>query len=1211
MEKILLTCIKDPFKPVESQVVRHVDSLSSIRDAVREFFPAPLDAGFDVLVSYSTRSTSARVLTDEEIDTIMPVPGDSIVFTAVPHGGDEDGKSIIRAVAMIAVLIVAVVTQQYWSVPLLSTGMGASTATMVGMSVIMTAGGLLINALIPPVTSDSADLSAASADYNSSNTYGWDPSSNACQEGTMLPVLYGTHRVTPPVGTRYISTDGVSQYLNILYTVCEGGKSGIDSIGSVEINGNPASYYSGINIATRLGTNDQTVIPYFNDTIADSSVGIKLSTSFITRPTIGNTARGLGVGVVFPSGLYYANDNGTLDAQSVTFLLQYKKSTDSEWTDWGTYTVTGASSTAIRRYYRIDDLPASQYDVRIRFTSAPPTGVRYRNDAYFEYLEEIVYDDFSYPGVALLALNALATEQLSNSTPRVTCLASRLTVPVWTGSAYEDKPATNPAWASYDILHNDEYGGGVPYSRIIYEKFAEWAAWCDENGYTCNIYFDTMKNLRKSLDTICTLGRGNVLQLGSKFTCIYDGDTLPTQRFLFTMGNIVRESFGEEWLSMDDRANQVEVTYYDVEQNYDKQTVVIEQDGFDDLGVEISPAQIDLIGCTDRDMAIRHGKYRLNCNRYITNTMSFLANVESIGCIIGDVIEVAHDVPQWGYSGRIVSATPLTVTLDRKVPMEPGKTYRIRVQHIDNDISEELTVESVSEETLTNQLGLINPWENVPVLYTKYSFGEVDQVVKLARIINTTRAHDPKSMQRKIIAVEHVPDVYNDAIDVPRINNISDLPKLAGLTSTEIFRKSPLGGFESVASLVWRGYSLQYWIYQGESENGPWTLLGTTTNRSYETTPLLKEGMLYYFCVTADKSIENGIKTSLYVYGKTRPPSDVQNFNASPAQGGIKFSWDAVADIDIDYYLLKFTQNTSATWNTMMPVAKIYGTSITLPAAMSGKYAVKAVDLNDPPNESETAAYIFTDIPTILKWNSYEEAIEEPDFPGTKTDLVIIDGTLRLDTVLGLDDVEDIDALEDFDTLDSEYESEGSYELDELDLGSVQTCRCYAAIEFSGFDRSQSFDDISDFDAFENFDGNIGKAEIRTQISYSSDGVTYTDWMDFITGDFTARYFKRRVLVKVEDSNQGIFVSKVHFITDMPDRRESGQDIECGVSGINVTFAKPFMAKPKIGITIQEAQNGDYYSLPSSQITLTGFSVAVRNGLSNVERTIDWEAAGY
>jgi hypothetical protein len=125
---------------------------------------------------------------------------------------------------------------------------------MVGMAVAATAGGFLVNAILPVSSSvDSVDASYASADYSKSNTYSWDPSPNGDQEGGMLGVLYGTHRVTPHIIGRYVSTSGNSQYLNILYAVCEGGQDRIDAISDVEVNDNPVTYYSSVELRNSFG----------------------------------------------------------------------------------------------------------------------------------------------------------------------------------------------------------------------------------------------------------------------------------------------------------------------------------------------------------------------------------------------------------------------------------------------------------------------------------------------------------------------------------------------------------------------------------------------------------------------------------------------------------------------------------------------------------------------------------------------------------------------------------------------------------------------------------------------------------------------------------------------------------------------------------------------------------------------------------------------
>lgn len=952
MEKILITCVADPFAPIESRIVKQVDTMPSIREAVYQFFSVPLNNDLELVVSLTTKKQPSRVLSDAEIDTLVPVCGDNVVFCVVPKGGGGGGggKDIGRTVAMLAVMVAATVVTMgvgsvlssgaFFGAKMVTTGWSLGTTILAGLAgaATMAVGGLLVNAMFPASVTADNDLFA---DYNSSQTYGWDPGSNNEQEGGVVGVLYGTHRVIPSIIGRYVHTDGESQYLNILYAICE---CEVDSITDTQINKNPITYYDGVEVATRLGTLDQTVIPEFGDTRSDVAVGVKLTTDYITRQTAGNTVEKIGIGIQLPGGLFYANDSGGLTAQSVTFIIQYKLSTDLSWTTLDTYTITEASDSAIRKYYSKGDLTPGTYDVRIKLTGALPASSRYRNDTYWEYLEETIYDDFSYPGVALASLKALATDQLSSSAPSVSFLVTRSTVPVWTGAAYEDKPANNPAWACYDLLHNDVYGGGIPYSRLIYEKFAEWAAWCTTKGYTCNIYLDTAKSMRKALDTIALLGRGVVIQVGSKFSCVYDGDSLPAQRFLFTMGNIVTNSFSEEWLSHEDRANVVEVVYYDADLDYDKQTIVIEQEGFDSLSEEITPVQIDLIGCTDRDMAIKYGKYQLNKNKYLTNTTSFTAASESLACMPGDIIEVAHDVPQWGYSGRIISASASGVVLDRNVTLQPDTDYAITIVHLDTDVRETIDVTGVEEETVTNTLTLDASWDNIPAQFTNYSFGIVNMLTKLFRVIRITRAGADLTT-RNIVALEHVTDVYNDSVTIPSFVNPSALDLVAGLRATEILRPRADGVVVSIASLSWRGASVKWQVYiSSTSSSGPWTLLGETGRTYYEIEGLVAD-KTYYFAVSATHSPEDASTASLTPTGTPYVPDVPEGLNASVVDNTIVVTWTASANIGIDGYNIYC--------NDVLKVAGFKGNRYVYKETLTaGDYDFKIAALNSAGEES-------------------------------------------------------------------------------------------------------------------------------------------------------------------------------------------------------------------------------------------------------------------
>ena len=69
-----------------------------------------------------------------------------------------------------------------------------------------------------------------------------------------------------------------------------------------------------------------------------------------------------------------------------------------------------------------------------------------------------------------------------------------------------------------------------------------------------------------------------------------------------------------------------------------------------------------------------------------------------------------------------------------------------------------------------------------------------------------------------------------------------------------------------------------------------------------------------------------------------------------------------------------------------------------------------------------------------------------------------------------------------------------------------------------------------------------------------------------------------------------------------------------------VTFGTPFFTGatglgganaflPSIGITIQNAQSGDFFTITS--VSGTGFTVNIKNGSSFVDRTFTFSAVGY
>lgn len=562
-------------------------------------------------------------------------------------------------------------------------------------------------------------------------------------------------------------------------------------------------------------------------------------------------------------------------------------------------TITGSTTQPIRRVFYADHLtPATRYDVRVRFNPAAPTGVRYSNDTYLEYIEEIIYDDLEYPGTALFAVRALATDKLSGGIPQVQIGVSRDYIQAWTGSTHVPKPANNPAWAAYDLLHNGEYGGGVPGHRLNYDSFCEWATFCSNENFTCNIYFDSAVNINKGLMILSNLGRGFVAQLGSTFHCFIEREEpLPAQKFMFTMGNIEENSYEEEWLDIDDRANVVEVAWFDNENKNTRQVVEIPAFDYETTDREIKRTQLVLLGCTDRAMAIRHGRYAMNCNRLITLTASWKAGVDSIGCFPYDVVEVSHDVPQYGYSGRVVDSDVLTITLDRPVVMEPGKSYVIDYQKND-DVRYTKACSAVATVTTTSTITMAAVMATPPEKFDIYAFGEVNKATKLFRVLRISRYDD---LTRKIYAAEYNPDIYNDTgatIDAPPI--VSDLSTAQFLRAEEVWR----GGSSTVVQLCWLGFaSLWHVKYRltGETE---WKELGRVREQFF-IVPGIDYGIEYEFNVSHTPDPDLGRTTSITLVGKLYPPSNITTLNSHSYEDTVMFYWLPVGDFDLKGYLVK------------------------------------------------------------------------------------------------------------------------------------------------------------------------------------------------------------------------------------------------------------------------------------------------------------------
>lgn len=364
------------------------------------------------------------------------------------------------------------------------------------------------------------------------------------------------------------------------------------------------------------------------------------------------------------------------DGDKVGFQInrpQYQEPT------YGFTTVSGKSRFPVRASFYTPALPQGYYKVRVKRNNAQSTDDKLQNEIHWELMGEIILDDVAYRNTALLGIKIRLSDQLQG-VPNVTYVhdgvMTRYYDPV--SDTWKNGSTGNPAWAVLDMLTNMVYGARVPWSMIDIDAFVQWAAHCDAQSpkLEFNCVLDQDMPFWDSLKYACRVGHAQITRVGTKFSVVVERKEDPVM--MFSEANIVADTFNTSWLPLVERANSVEVTYFDREDGYKKKTLKVVSPTLTDLSLEnVQP--VTLLGVTSRTQALREGILQLNMNNYVTRTVSFDAHIEAIACTVGSVIYVKHVAQETAWSGRFAADSDASqdVLLDQYVTLQSGVTYSI------------------------------------------------------------------------------------------------------------------------------------------------------------------------------------------------------------------------------------------------------------------------------------------------------------------------------------------------------------------------------------------------------------------------------------------------------------------------------------------------------------------------------------------------------
>ncbi|MCW7552123.1 hypothetical protein NX722_05580 [Endozoicomonas gorgoniicola] len=341
------------------------------------------------------------------------------------------------------------------------------------------------------------------------------------------------------------------------------------------------------------------------------------------------------------------------------------------------------------------------------------------------------------------------------------------------------------------------------------------------------------------------------------------------------------------------------------------------------------------------------------------------------------------------------------------------------------------------------------------------------------------------------------------------------------------------------------------------------------------------------------------------VKGFNQPPADVENLQlrALGSQQAL-LTWGQISSPDVINGGSVHVRHTyligpAAVWESSVPLTERLPGNTTFFSVplLSGTYFVKAVNGNG--YWSKIAASVVSTMGNLLGYNRVVEREEPNDWPGEKNKAVIDSGG-------------SISFAEDDSNTDPPF-----YIMDQpLDLGALLTVRLYLECDGSVYEvdtideRTQPMDDWPMFDGVEPGGTSLQYHVSSTEDDPNGSDVEWSDWTQFLVGEFRARAFRLRISLMTDSKAAAGTVSNLKLMADVPDRSETARNIEAPANGLTLEYQTPFLAPAVIGITLHGAKTGDYWDFIKSDEK--GFTVRFfnRNG-DGIAANFDYLATSY
>ena len=665
----------------------------------------------------------------------VPEDGQVLAFIeahAIPQGGGG-GSNPLRMVLMIAVMVYAPALAAELS---FSMGGGMILGSVGGLAAmqagVVMVGMALVNAVLPAPKPTAPQQAAALA--APSPTYNLQAQGNSARIDAAIPEHFGRMLCYPDFAAQpYAEYAGNEQVLYMLLCIGRGSYE----VETLKIEDTPIDNYE--EVAYEFVPPNGAITLFPTDVTTSSEVSGQSPDSAWLGPFVashaGEYCNFLGIDVLAPRGLYYANDDGSLASVTVTFEAQAQAvndlgiATGAFFSLTSSQSISGATTTPQRVSFKYA-VGSGRYQVRLRRLDTAHTEARYGNDLQWVGLRAYMPDVRVYGDMTLIALRIRASNNLSSMASRKVNLVCTRKLPIWNGSAWSAVTATrSPSWA----LAYAAKQIGLTDAQIDLSGLFTLNATCTSRGDSFDARFDNFLSFWEAAGKILGAVRAKPYLQGGILRCMRDqAVSIPVA--MFSQRNIVRGSFSIGYLMPTaDTADAVDVKYFD-STAWAPFTVRAKLPG----SMATTPAKIDLFGVIGRDQAYREGMYYAAANRYRRRIIKFQTEMEGFIPSFGDLINVQHDMPAWGQGGEVTDWNSATHTLTlSEAPTWGAGTHYMALRKRDGSVDGPyvVTLGATAKQVVLSGTPSFSPYTGQTEERTHYSFGWAETWRQAARVL--------------------------------------------------------------------------------------------------------------------------------------------------------------------------------------------------------------------------------------------------------------------------------------------------------------------------------------------------------------------------------------------------------------------------------------------------------------------------------------------